>query len=92
MNHDHELVRLARKITDDGGNYSTVDIGDGEVEMFRYTSGEIVISAKLPNAATQVGVMKINASGKVVGCSPGLVEWALERVRRYMVLECLADV
>ncbi|MGE3483420.1 MAG: hypothetical protein AB7L09_01685 [Nitrospira sp.] len=65
-------------------------IADG-VSIFHWgpDANRVEVHAEIRGRDASVIVM--DRTNRVVGFSPGLVEWALERVKRRMILECLAD-
>ena len=94
MSEQEELRRLVFQKGSSIKGFGEFAIVPGELTLWRWSTGEMVLTAIVnePPPYNSINVMKINADGKLVGCSVGMVSWALERVKRHMILDALADV
>ena len=87
-----ELARLARILAERSViRPRLVYISGGQLSVFKFSSGELHIDSHMSEFLSPV--MKVNRDDSIgYYSSHKMIEWALERVRRHMILECLADV
>lgn len=94
MTEQEELRQLLVKLRNQRKFWGECEIAKGELSMWCWSNGALILTAYLmePPGSNKVDVIKINDEDRVVGCSPGMISWALERVRKHMILECLSRV
>lgn len=94
MTEQEELQTLLLKLVAAKKGWGEFPLGGGDLVLWRWSNGALLLSAYVqePPGSDRVDVLKINERGQVVGCASGMISWALDRVRKYMILECLADV
>lgn len=94
MTEQEELHELLLKLGSTMTGWGDLTFQGGDLTLWHWSTGAMVLSGSVmePPGSDRVNVMTIDGEGRIAATSPGMISWALHRVRRHMILESLADV